>query len=157
MDHTEIVDRILITDLLHAYADCVDRSDIAGLAALFAQNAVMDMGNGDVFTGRDRLHALFLDRIGLWTTTNHHVSTITIRSYDGAAARTTAYLYAFHDSPERDTSMHLWGRYEDDLVKHGEQWLIGTRRLRVAGVRETGSAEVPERFERFPRQTLPQS
>ena len=51
--------------------------------------------------------------------------------------------------------MQLWGRYEDELVAAQGRWLIRARRLLVAGVRESTSQELPDRFERYPRMPLP--
>lgn len=155
MDLTELVDRALITDTLHTYCDLVDRSEVDALVALFTDDLVMDMGQGVVVHGRERFRALLLDRIGHWTTTNHHSSTVVLTRWDGATAGVTSYLYAFHDAPARDETMHLWGRYTDELVQQDGRWLIRERRLRVAGVQLTPSSPVPARFERFARQPLP--
>jgi len=155
VDLTELVDRALITDTLHAYCDLVDRSDVEGLLALFTDDLVMDMGRGVVVHGRERFRALLLDRIGRWTTTSHHCSTVVLTRWDGGTAATTSHLYAFHDAPARDETMHMWGRYTDELVKQGDRWLIRERRLRVAGVQLTPSSPLPDRFEPFPRTPLP--
>lgn len=155
MDLAELVDRTLIADTLHAYCDRVDRSDLDALLDLFTDDAELDMGRGATATGRSELRPFVIERIRRWTTTQHHCSTITVASYDGTTASTVSYLYVFHDAPGRDESLHLWGRYEDDLVKEGRTWRIRRRRLRVAGARRTASTPMPDRFEPFPRLPLP--
>lgn len=155
MDLTELQDRALIGDVLAAYCDLVDRCDVDGLTRLFTDDAVLDLGRGVTVEGSVQLRALLLDRIGRWTTTSHHGSTVCVQAYDGATAATTSYVYAFHDHPADDRTMHLWGRYEDELVRGADRWRISYRRLRVAGVREQASSRVPERFERFARLPLP--
>jgi ketosteroid isomerase-like protein len=156
MDVAELVDRALITETLHAYCALVDSRDIEALLDLFTGDAVIDLGHGAVFAGTSELRRVLIDRIGRWTTTNHHCSTTTLRRYDGAAAAATSYIYAFHDSPERNRTMHLWGRYEDDLARIEGRWLIRERRLLVAGVREENSQAVPQRFQLYSRKPLPQ-
>ena len=148
MDIAELVDRTLITDLLHAYCDRVDRSDIDGLMTLFADDIEIDMGRGATFTGHPALRALLVDRTGRWATTSHHSSTMSLLHYDGATATTTSYLYVLHDDPARDEAMHLWGRYDDGMVKQDGTWRFRTRRLRVAGVSHAPSTPLPDRFER---------
>ncbi len=154
MDLAELVDRTLITDTLHAYCDRVDRSDLDALLDLFTDDAELDMGHGATATGPE-LRPFVIERIRRWTTTQHHCSTITVARYDGATASTVSYLYVFHDDPGRDETLHLWGRYLDELVKEQGSWRIRRRRLRVAGARRTASSPLPDRFEPFPRQPLP--
>ena len=157
MDLPELIDRIEIAETLSRYCDFVDRSDIVSLVGLFTDDILMDMGNGATASGRERLRPLLIDRVGRWRTTNHHCSNVILRRYDAGSASVTSYLYAFHDDPARNESMHLWGRYEDELVKVQGAWRFRIRRLRVAGVQQGESRPVPERFERFARLPLPTS
>ncbi len=154
MDLTELVDRTLMADTLHAYCDRVDRTDLDGLLALFTEDAVLDLGR-TVVAGRGRLRPLLIDLMRRWSTTNHHCSTMSVLRYDGTTADTVTYVYAFHDAPDRDESMHLWGRYEDELRKEAGEWRLRVHRLRIAGVRLTTSGETPERFEYFHREPVP--
>lgn len=172
MDLTELADRALVADVLHAYCDRVDRSDVGALLDLFTEDAVLDMGRGATATGRADLRPFMIERIGRWTTTHHQCSTITLTSYDGRRASAVSYVSVFHDHPGRDEALQLWGRYEDDLVKDdfvgagggsvgdggvggGVRWRIAVRRFRVAGVRRTTSDPLPDRFERLARLPLP--
>ena len=155
MTLAELSDRLAITDTLNAYCDRVDRSDLEGLLALFTDDVVLALGPAAVVRGLDELRALVVERVGRWTTTSHHCSTTTVHEYDGRRATTTTYLYAFHDRPADDVSMHMWGRYEDELVAGEHHWRIRRRSLRVAGIQHTASQSVPERFSRFGRLSLP--
>ncbi|MPQ96489.1 hypothetical protein GB931_00845 [Modestobacter sp. I12A-02628] len=155
MELTELADRLLIAETLHAYCDLVDRAEVEQLLALFTADAVLDMGHGATATGQPALRAMVRDRVGRWTTTNHHCSTTRVLHYDGATAGTTSQLYAFHDAPGRGERMHLWGRYDDELVRADGGWLIRRRALRVTGVNRTASEELPGRFQRLERAPLP--
>lgn len=151
MDLTELSDRAQISETLSAYCDSIDRGDLAALAEVFTDGVVMDMGHGAVFTGRARLLRLVQDVTAVWETTHHQCTNHLLRRYDGSSAAATSYVYAFHDAPDRDEAMHLWGRYTDELVKQDGAWRIALRRLRVAGVTMTSSSPFPERFERISR------
>ena len=152
----ELEDRVLITEMMHAYCDFVDTCQIDRLLGLFTDDALLDMGNEALFQGRSELRSLLVDRLGLWTSTNHHVSNVRFVEYDGRSATTVSYIYAFHQKPEANEGMHLWGRYLDELTKESADWRIRVRRLRVAGVSYAGAEAIPERFDRFARDPLPE-
>jgi hypothetical protein len=122
---------------------------------LFAHDAVLDMGSGAVAAGRDALRPLVTRLVARWTHTSHHCSTTSLTTYDGSRAATATVVYVFHDRPADDVTMELWGRYDDELVKHNAGWLIRRRVFRVAGVRQSSSSRLPDRFERFARLGLP--
>lgn len=147
----DLVARAEIADTLHAYSRGVDRRDIDLLADLFTEDGAFDYGHGNVTRGRAALRELFVAATGRYDATSHHCSTISYLSLADGRARTITYVYAFHDNVEQDLHLHVWGCYEDDLVDEGDRWRIATRRVRIAGVRSTGSEALPERFERYAR------
>ncbi|HEX7304840.1 nuclear transport factor 2 family protein [Lentzea sp.] len=147
----DLVARAEISDTLHAYSRGVDRCDIDLLADLFTEDGSFDYGHGNVTAGRDALRALFTTATGRYTATSHHVSTVSFLHVGNGTARTIAYVYAFHDNTEQDRHLHIWGCYEDELVDEGDRWRIKTRKVRVAGVKTTGSEPLPDRFQRYAR------
>lgn len=155
MDLTELTDRVLIAHTLAVYCDYVDRFDLPALLGLFTDDVLLDMGRGVLITGQEHLCAALIQRVGRWTSTSHHNANVIVTAYSGTHATVLSYVYAFHNNPERDEAMHLWGRYEDELVKVDGAWRIRIRRLRVAGAQETVSSAFPARFEGVTRALLP--
>lgn len=154
MSLEELGDRSRITDTLYAYCDYVDTPQIDRLVDLFTEDAVIDMGQDARFTGRAELRSL-LDRIRVWVTTNHYCANVRLVEYDGRSATTISSVYAYHDHPEQARTMHLWGRYLDELTKESGTWRIRERRLRVAGVSYTRSEPVPNALSASPEPRCP--
>ncbi|WP_185996661.1 nuclear transport factor 2 family protein [Nocardioides campestrisoli] len=143
-----------VTDTLHEYSRHVDTCDVDALVGIFTEDAVFDYGHGRVFTGRKTLDGLFREVLAKYAATNHHCSTTTFLALDAETAETITYVYAFHDSGPGGQHVHVWGRYEDRLVREADRWRIAQRRVRVAGVETGDSQPVPERFERYQRAVL---
>lgn len=153
----ELLDRSRIADAVYAYCDHADHADVEAILALFTDDAVLDLGGGALHRGRDELRDVFIDRFALYTSTSFHCSGVRLVRYDGTTATTTSYLQAFHESVEQDRQMHLWGRFEDEMVAQGEVWRFRQRRLRVAGLSHATAVEVPARFSRIERMRPPQA
>ncbi len=151
----ELLDRARIADTIYAYCDYVDRADIDGVLGLFTEDGLMDLGGGAIHRGRAELRDMFLDRFALYSTTCFQCSAIRLVRYDGATAFTTTYLNAFHESESLGRQMHLWGRYEDEMVNQSGTWRFRKRVLRVAGLSHNSSHEVPQRFSRIGHDPMP--
>ncbi len=144
----ELLDRSRIADTIYAWCDYVDRTDVDAVLDLFTPDGQFDLGGGAIHRGHAQLREMLLDRFALYSTTSFHCSAVRLVRYDGATASTTTYLNAFHDARDTDRRMHLWGRYEDDMVNEGDMWKFQRRRLRVAGLSHAPAHEVPPRFSR---------
>lgn len=155
-DVQELLDRARIADTIYAYCDHADRADIDGIVGLFVEDGAVDLGGGAVHRGHAELREMFADRFTLYSITSFHGSGIRLSRYDGRTASVTSYLYAIHDAPEIDSRMHLWGRFEDEMVARDGRWFFESRHLRVATLGHTGSQEVPERFSRIERVPVPE-
>jgi hypothetical protein len=126
-----------VTYVLHRYCDLVDANRREDILALFAPEATFDYGHGKIFTGRQELSALFagLDQN---EATSHHLSNITVTFDNPDTARSHSYIYAYHRRRADGRLVHLWGRYDDVLVRRpvpgpaGELWAIQRRALRGA-------------------------
>jgi ketosteroid isomerase-like protein len=147
----DLITRAEITDTAFAYCRGVDRCDYDLLIDLFTSDAVFDYGHGRVTQGHEALAALFREATGRYTSTSHHCSTVAFHEIDGDYARTTSYIYAFHDDSRADRQVHIWGCYEDQWRNEDVRWRISERKVRVAGFRTTSSDELPDRFERYAR------
>ena len=153
-DLRELLDRARIADTIYAYCDHVDRADVDAVVELFAEDGVVDLGGGAFHRGHAELRDMFTDRFALYSTTSFHSSGVRIVHYDGATATTTTSLYAFHEAAELKRQLHLWGRFEDELVNESGTWRCAVRHLRVAGISHTPSHEVPKRFSQIERNFL---
>jgi ketosteroid isomerase-like protein len=144
----ELLDRARIADTIYAFCDYCDRGDVEAVVGLFAEDGVMDLGGGAVHIGRPELRDMFADRFALYKSTTFHCSGVRLVSYDGATAATTTYLYGIHDAARLDRQMHVWGRYEDEMVNDAGVWRFLRRDLHVSGLSHTAIQEVPDRFGR---------
>ena len=147
----DLVARAEITDTAYAYCHGVDRRDFDLLIDLFTADAAFDYGHGQITRGHDDLRALFAESTGRYTATSHHCSTVAFHELGGDRARTTSYVYAFHEDARSDRQVHVWGCYEDQWRNEADRWRITERKVRVAGYRTTTADELPDRFERYHR------
>ena len=135
---TEQADRLVIRELVDAYAHCADRRDADGQKALFTEDAhfvvYMD-GQGSeptqMLDGREALTPVF-DDLNRYQATMHFngQSTITL---DGDRATGESYCTAHHlftEDGERKL-MVAWLRYRDTFVKVDSTWLFAERNLYV--------------------------
>lgn len=145
-------DRAAIADLFLAYAEHVDLFEIDELVDLFTEDATLDFGHGRLFGGHERLRVLLRERMSQYENTSHHISNIRVRLTGPDTARASVYVYAWHRRPGSPAGgqedMHIWGRYDDDIVRTPEGWRIAYHRIRAAG-----EAGAPAPFERIARRT----
>jgi uncharacterized protein (TIGR02246 family) len=132
----ELDDRRAITDLIHAYCDHFDRNEPEAVAALFTPGATIDYGpESATIVGADAIAPTIA--IGLrqiFAATSHHVSNIQI-SFDGPdAARSVAYLYAWHRYVDGSPDGELWGRYRHRFERTDAGWRIAELVLEAAGM-----------------------
>lgn len=110
-------------------ARCADRSDIAGLADLFGEDAVLDAG-GRTVEGRQAIFEFFGGAKAAPTDKERtkHVITNTLVDPDGDALVTTSYWQVL-----RSWGVANWGRYIDRLERNGDRWHIVHRSVLVDG------------------------
>jgi hypothetical protein len=126
-----------ITRSLAEYCDRIDRYEVDGVLALFAQDGSYDFGFGRVFRGPDELRTL-LSRVEVYRATSHHVGNIVVDvDPSGDTARSRAALYAYHVRRADESEVHVWGQYHDRFVRVGGVWLVQERKLRIAAERGT--------------------
>lgn len=109
-----------------------DRGDLAGLAATFTEDGVLE-APGIHVTGREAIVARLTasmagNKPGL-TRVQHHLTTSLIETDGAGEARCQSYFLVFTDiGPDHA------GSYRDRLVKHDGEWLIAERSARLSWV-----------------------
>lgn len=135
-------DRIAIAELLHAYAQAVDRRDATGAAALFTLDGELVVWSEPaaesppILKGRDQI-ARALAGLDRYRATFHEISSHTIElEHDTATGRTAcvAHHVSGSDSEERDRVWYL--NYTDTFEREPGGWRIARRELRVEIVEE---------------------
>jgi hypothetical protein len=133
MDGDELIAREKIREAIARYAHFADGGRFEELAALFAEDGALEIAGRAPLCGRTAI-VDFLNSVkqGPQTGTvrfiRHHVSSlrIDVRSADDATA--ASYFFVVTErGPDH------WGRYRDELVRVGEEWLFKRRRVRVDG------------------------
>jgi hypothetical protein len=108
-----------------------DRGDLAGLAATFTEDGILE-APGIRVVGRDaivaRLAASMAGNNPALTTVRHHLTTSLIET-DGQGATCQSYFFVVTDiGPDHA------GSYRDRLVRRDGEWLIAERSARVSWV-----------------------
>jgi len=135
----EAADRLMIRELVDAYAHCADRRDAKGQMALFTEDTrfvvFMDAAAAEPtqeLHGRESLAPVF-DDLNQYVATMHFNGQSTI-ALDGDRASGESYCLAHHLSVGQDgqrTLMVASIRYLDDFIKQNGHWLFAERRLMV--------------------------
>jgi ketosteroid isomerase-like protein len=150
-----IADERAITRLLYAYCDAVDSNRTEDIVALFATDAVFDLGYGRVHSGHAELATMFAS-LDFYSATSHDLSMVQIDFVDELTANCRSHVYAFHVRADTGAPVHLWGRYTDVVRSSGDGWVIARRQLRAAA--ELGAPPArgrPGRWEPTPRRSAP--
>jgi uncharacterized protein (TIGR02246 family) len=132
----ELVDRQLITDLIHAYCEHFDDNDPAGVAGLFTEDATVDYGPElPTLVGPRAIEAAVAAGLEtIFAATSHHVSNIRITFDRDDAAEGISYLYAWHRYLDGAPDGELWGRYRYRFVRTPAGWRIASLLLQATGM-----------------------
>ncbi len=125
------VDRA-IRGLIFAYAERLDRGDLAGVGALFA-HAGYGAGEGPLIPG-DRLEAVLREFVILYedgTPRTQHVTTnVDIEvDRDESTARARSYFTVLQGTEEVPLQTIVAGRYRDRFECVGSRWRFAERRV----------------------------
>ena len=124
-----------IENTLHRAAWGYDENDVDLIAAQFTEDASMTLQigrDGDPigpFDGRDAIRKLHADSLAAQTDQRrHNVSNLIVESEtdDSASTLSNLTLLSIENGAARVLSS---GWYRDELVRHGEAWLIRTRHI----------------------------
>ncbi len=134
----EILARLAITDVFHAYAFHFDRNEPEAVADLFTDDAVVDYGPEVApMVGRSAI----LERVAAgqrdtFAATSHHVSNVSVAILDPEHATGVAYLYAWHRYRNGAPDGHLWGQYHDTFRRTADGWRIASLQLRAVATED---------------------
>ena len=134
MELWELIARELIRETLARYAHYADSGRFDELAALFAENGILEIDGREPLHGRAAIHAFLsttkrsLAADSTQPYIRHHVSSVTIDVHSATTASARSYFLAITDrGPDH------WGRYRDGLVCIEGKWLFERRRVRPDG------------------------
>ncbi len=129
-DLRAIQDRLEIENLMHLYAEMVDRRDWKMMDRIFALEATIDYTGSGGRKGPFRETLAWLDRaLESWPINLHAISNLIVE-IDGDLAQSRCYFYA---PMARDTTggeqfvITNAGRYVDRLVRTADGWRIVER------------------------------
>jgi uncharacterized protein (TIGR02246 family) len=130
----ELIAREQIRHLVASYAHAADSGRFDALAALFADDGVLETPDGTPHCGRDGIRAFLggtkaqLAAATASALIRHHVSSLRIVVASPAGASGAAYFFVVTArGPDH------WGRYRDRYVCHDGQWRFAHRRVRLDG------------------------
>jgi ketosteroid isomerase-like protein len=121
-----------IRNLLGRYCERIDRADYDGVAALFADHAVLAGEDGTAFaTGRDAIAGYFRDTVKRYDgapRTKHVVAdTVLDEGADGAITARSSYV-VLQATDELPLQPIICGRYVDRFQRDGDTWRWVERR-----------------------------
>jgi len=133
-------ERALIEDLQARYMFALDFGDIDKYLATFTEDGVLDIGEGE-WRGRESIrgHILAMPKDDPTTLANapklrpasgrHNITNIVLRIEKDKAWGRAYWFHMANRNPERNTTLHSYGHYEDELVKVNGEWLFSKRRI----------------------------
>ena len=150
MEAWELDAREQIRGLVAAYNALGDRGRFDAVMALFAEDAVMDVGDGRSYEGLDQIRTIFtgtrdsiLDGNGEGDGAGdgprflqHHTTGLHI-TLDGRAEATGHSYFTVMT----DRGMDHWGRYQDAYRPVDGHWRFASRRVRIDGTTPGGWAD----------------
>lgn len=133
MDVSQLISRERIRNLIAQYAHSADGGRFEELAALFAEDGTLEIAGRPPLSGRTAI-LTFLNGVkrvpseGVTPFVRHHVSSVRIDVMGPNEAAAASYFFVITErGPDH------WGRYRDDFVRVGDEWLYKRRRVRVDG------------------------
>ena len=143
MEAWELDAREQIRGLVAAYNALGDRGRLDGVMALFADYAVMDIGDGRTYEGVDQIRTIFtgtrdsiLDGGDGPRFLQHHTTGLHVILAGSDEATGHAYFTVM-----TDRGLDHWGRYQDAYRPVGDAWLFASRRVRIDGYTPGGWAD----------------
>jgi 3-phenylpropionate/cinnamic acid dioxygenase small subunit len=131
----ELIDRAVITEVLHSYARLVDERDFAAVAELFTDDCLAEYGveEADILHSASDLAEWLTNRVGV-SETSHHISNVQIRLRGTDQAEATSYVYAWHRIPGLPVEPVVMARYVDVLARGTDGWRIAHRSMHAHGL-----------------------
>ena len=134
MTQSTTVDEVIIWQLLCRYCHLVDRGDMADVVDLFHPEATLVLPPNPPAKGREAIRKAYDDWLHtareptVWL--RHMISSPFI-DVDGDRAAAISYLTADFLLRKKGTIQALVGRYQDELVRNEDRWLLWRREVLV--------------------------
>ena len=112
------VEQVFVT-----YFDRVDAKDPEGAAAVFADDARIDIMTGRPIEGRAAYARTLAAVLAQYGRTTHQVSNFQV-TVDGDTAHLMAYVEAVHRMREDNRLWTLWARIVDVLERRDGRWVV---------------------------------
>jgi len=116
-----------IRDLLASYCFHIDGGEYDKFVALFTEDAIFDIGPLGKAHGREAIRKL-IGNAG--PSKFKHCTINSIIRVNGNEAHAESYLFVLNGG-EHAISTSVAGRYEDQLVKQGDQWRFKVRKVHL--------------------------
>ncbi|MEM9047812.1 MAG: nuclear transport factor 2 family protein [Pseudomonadota bacterium] len=132
-----MLDRLDLTELIHAYCFHFDRAEADAVVALFTEDAVIDYGpDVQPLHGTPAFGPMIRRGLeDLFAATSHHVSNVSITLQDPDVASSVSYVYAWHRYRQSGEESELWGQYHHAFRRMPEGWKISGLVLKATGTR----------------------
>jgi len=130
----DLLDIEKIKTTRHLYSHYYDGGEVDKLAALFTEDAVCEFGPnyGGDWVGRDAIHAnyrKFIARYGGIFNVMHAVTNPWITLKEPGRAIGRWYLLDLRTAVGTENPLILFGIYDDEYKKQGDEWLIHRTRI----------------------------
>jgi SnoaL-like domain len=133
MDDDEVRTRLGVMRTIASYTRFLDTGQVERYAALFGETGILESparrstGAAEISAGLGSTADKFRGVEGFMPS-HHHVSSVYVETVDRDHAMGSSYfLLMSGNGPDH------WGRYLDEFVRVGEEWLFSRRRVFIAG------------------------
>jgi ketosteroid isomerase-like protein len=122
-------DKEAIRDLLSAYCFHVDNGEFDHWAKLFAEDAVLEAGELATCNGREEIKTWIAGALGGDVPPRKHCTMNAMIQVDGDNATSESYIIVVRADDKAGTVTSLAGRYQDNLVRQGQDWKFQKRKI----------------------------
>jgi 3-phenylpropionate/cinnamic acid dioxygenase small subunit len=121
-------DEDAITAVLVRYATGIDQRDWDLFRTCFTEDVHAEYDGIDTWTSADAITEFMVQAHLGFGPTMHQLSNIVI-SVDGDRATARTYVHGVLTTADRQSGLHAFGIYDDELVRNPEGWRISRRRF----------------------------
>jgi ketosteroid isomerase-like protein len=138
----QLLDRVEITDLKHAYTRAADDRDANAMVERFVPDCTAEYSLGQAIEdgaalrieGRDALRDWLGQHLGNVVSSSHHLTNVEVTFVDSDTATMRANLYSWQRLQHQDgLDRHCFGRCLDTWVRTPDGWRQSTLGFRLAG------------------------
>ncbi|WP_026928456.1 nuclear transport factor 2 family protein [Granulicoccus phenolivorans] len=124
-----LLDAEAVRELRHRYCWAYDRTDLAGLVALFTDDAVCVFGPFGQWEGIDQITEGYRDSLATLGGKTMHAITNDVVTVDGDTAHGEFYLLDFTFGAPKENPLKIIAHYLEDYRREGSGWKIARSRI----------------------------